>query len=405
MRFFIRYLVLEWKRSCKVLLRSLVTTLFAAALLALLAAGITVTMKKFSAYETIEVGLVVPEEEADPDTMFAISFLATMDSVKSISGFAYYDTEKQALADLQSGKLQSVISLPPYFFEDVDSGMNTPAVIYISENADLSTRIFMELLKDGVRILQIAEAGVYAVLDVAYEDRPLFFNWSEAGNTVAYAYVAEALSREGMFDKRVVSSIGTVGYEQFYFSAFLLILILISGWNFSHLYRKNSRVMAQKLKAEGLGCAKQTVIRILIMTLLLWLQALVLYLAAYGISQLLWYHVFVWDWIVWFGLLFISFSMACYFHFTYSIAGGDATGCVVLFALNVFMILSSGILIPDAYMPPILQTISGFLPLHWWDAFAMNTFYEDISVSESIRLLAASAIAAAAGGGVLWKNT
>ena len=388
MGLFIRYFGIEWKQSCKVWLKTLAAGLAVAALLIAAAVGVTAAMKHLSAFETVRVGMVIPEEAADEDTMFAVSFLTAMDSVKSVGSFTYYGSEEEALAALKEGKVQTVIALPPYFYESVDSGENIPATLYVSKNADLNVKIFAELLKSGVWMLQIAEAGVYAMLDVAEADRPTETGWSEAGNVVAYIYLTEAITRSKVFDRQLLSAIGSVNYAQFYFLVALLVILLLQGWNFAHLYQKKTRVLEQKLKAEGLGMAEFNP-----------------YEFVYGTTRAVRISLLISDGIVVGGLFILSFSMACFFHLVYAIAGGDISGCVLLFAVNLFMILVSGIWIPGDYMPEVLQRISGFMPLKWWETFTMQIFYGEWTWGYALGLCAVSVVAAVVGGGVRCKNT
>jgi hypothetical protein len=298
---------------------------------------------------------------------------------------------------MEDGKLQAVISLPPYFFEDVDSGVNTPADIYIRKDAGLNTRVFVELLRAGVRMLQVAEAGVYAALDVAYVDRPANESWSQAGNVVAYEYIANGLMRDDVYDNIVLSALGEMGYGQFYFAAALLILLLFGGLNYVHLYKKNSDALTQKLCSEGLGEGARSVIRLLVMTIFIWLQALVLYLISYGVSRFFSINLLLLDGFVPAGLLVLSFSMACFFHLIYAVFGEDSAGCVGLLAVNFGMVLAGGLLVPVSYLPPVVQKIAAFLPLYRWDILTLHTFFAESSASELVLITAVSACAAAAG--------
>jgi hypothetical protein len=397
MKLFFRYFGYELKRSGRVLRKSFAAALLTILVIALLATCMTIALKKLAVFETVEVGMVIPDEEADEDTMFAVRFLAAIDSVKSVSGFHYYGTAEEALQDMEDGKLQAVISLPPYFFEDVDSGVNTPADIYIRKDAGLNTRVFVELLRAGVRMLQVAEAGVYAALDVAYVDRPANESWSQAGNVVAYEYLANGLMRDNVYDSVVLSVIGEMGYGQFYFAAALLILLLFGGLNYVHLYKKNSDALTQKLYSEGLGEGARSVIRLLVMTLLIWLQALVLYLLAYGISRFFSINLLLLDGFVPVGLLVLSFSMACYFHLIYAVFGGESAGCVGLLACSAVMVLACGLLVPVSYLPLVVQKIAAFLPLYRWDILTRHTFFAEASVREMAMIAAVSACVAAVG--------
>lgn len=104
-------------------------------------------MKDAGVFQTAEIGVVIPEDEAQ--TKMVAQFISAMDSVKSVCHFQYLNQDK-AMASLEKGTLDAVLSLPEQFYEDVDSGKNTPATIYFPENAPLNTRVFGELVADGV---------------------------------------------------------------------------------------------------------------------------------------------------------------------------------------------------------------------------------------------------------------
>jgi hypothetical protein len=188
-----------------------------------------------------------------------------------------------------------------------------------------------------------------------------------------------------------------MGYGQFYFAAALLILLLFGGLNYVHLYKKNSDALTQKLYSEGLGEGARSVIRLLVMTVFIWLQALVLYLLSYGVSRIFSAHLLLWDSFVPAGLFVLSFSMACFFHLVYAVFGGESAGCVGLLACNAVMVLACGLLVPVSYLPDVVQRIAVYLPLYRWDILTLHTFFAESSAGELGFITAVSASAAIAG--------
>lgn len=145
-----------------------------------------------------------------------------------------------------------MLSLPEQFYEDVDSGKNTPATIYFPEKASLNTRVFGELVTDGVSLLRTAEAGVYATYDTAqiYQAE---ISRDQIGDVISELYIYEAFDRTSVFQKNVYSSLGKADLCQYYFSAAVLLLLLMMGVNYGYLYQKQSRAVEDKIRIYGIG--------------------------------------------------------------------------------------------------------------------------------------------------------
>ena len=161
MRFFLRYLSLEGKKSLIAARKSMVKFIVMLLLIAGGVLAVSLVMKDAGVFQTAEIGVVIPEDEAQ--TKMVAQFISAMDSVKSVCHFQYLNQDK-AMASLEKGTLDAVLSLPEQFYEDVDSGKNTPATIYFPENAPLNTRVFGELVTDGVSLLRTAGAGCLCCL-------------------------------------------------------------------------------------------------------------------------------------------------------------------------------------------------------------------------------------------------
>ena len=188
MRFFLRYLSLEGKKSLIAARKSMVKFIVMLLLIAGGVLAVSLVMKDAGVFQTAEIGVVIPEDEAQ--TKMVAQFISAMDSVKSVCHFQYLNQDK-AMASLEKGTLDAVLSLPEQFYEDVDSGKNTPATIYFPENAPLNTRVFGELVADGVSLLRTAEAGVYATYDTAqiYQAE---ISRDQIGDVISELYIYEA---------------------------------------------------------------------------------------------------------------------------------------------------------------------------------------------------------------------
>ena len=339
-------------------------------------------MSDAGVFQTAEIGVVIPEDENQ--TKMVAQFISNMDSVKSVCHFQYLD-QKSALDALDAGSLDAVISLPEQFYEDVDSGKNTPATIYFPENAPLNTRVFGELVTDGVSLLRTAEAGVYAAYDTAGIYKAELTN-DQISDVIADLYIYEAFDRTLVFQKSVYSSLGKADLYQYYFSAGVLILLLMLGVNQSHLYQRQSRAVENKIRIYGIGEGKNALIKLLLMTIPLWLAGTIIYVAGCAVSKQ--YHLsFLWfDREVLAGTLLLAAVIAAYFHLVYTISGESTRGTVVLLAVNMLQVIASGIVIPTAYLPKLFEKIAPFFPLTFWDNYYLKLLFFGIDARDTKQL-------------------
>ncbi len=371
MKFFFRYLALEGKKSLRVARKSIVKFIVMLLLIAGGVLAVSLVMSDAGVFQTAEIGVVIPEDENQ--TKMVAQFISNMDSVKSVCHFQYLD-QKSALDALDAGSLDAVLSLPEQFYEDVDSGKNTPATIYFPKNAPLNTRVFGELVTDGVSLLRTAEAGVYAAYDTAGIYRAELTN-DQIGDVISDLYIYEAFDRTLVFQKSVYSSLGKADLYQYYFSAGVLILLLMLGVNQSHLYQRQSRAVENKIRIYGIGEGKNALIKLLLMTIPLWLAGTIIYVAGCAVSKQ--YHLsFLWfDREVLAGTLLLAAVIAAYFHLVYTISGESTRGTVVLLAVNMLQVIASGIVIPTAYLPKLFEKIAPFFPLTFWDNYYLKLLF------------------------------
>lgn len=398
MRFFLRYLSLEGKKSLIAARKSMVKFIVMLLLIAGGVLAVSLVMKDAGVFQTAEIGVVIPEDEAQ--TKMVAQFISAMDSVKSVCHFQYLNQDK-AMASLEKGTLDAVLSLPEQFYEDVDSGKNTPATIYFPEKASLNTRVFGELVTDGVSLLRTAEAGVYATYDTAqiYQAE---ISRDQIGDVISELYIYEAFDRTSVFQKNVYSSLGKADLCQYYFSAAVLLLFLMMGVNYGYLYQKQSRAVEDKIRIYGIGEGKNALIKVFLMTIPLWLVGILVYAAGCLVSGKL-HLAFLWfDREVLSGTLLLAAVIAAYFHLIYTISGESTKGTIVLIAVNVFQIMASGVVIPAAYLPGIFGKIGSFLPLTFWDSYYLKLLFFGIKGQETRQLILMFAVFFAVS--VLWAK-
>ncbi len=375
MKTWIAFFIVECKRTWKTLLKSMGSFCACLLLTAALVAAFSALMQNAQVFHKVNIGIVIPKEESI--SRLAMQYISSMDSVRSVCDFYYLD-EKEAVEQLKQGTLQAVVVLPEGFYHDVQVGINPPAQIYFSKDAAQSTQVFEELVTAGVSFLQTAEAGVYAALDTAsYYGVEL--QGAGLGDTIAYLFANQMLKRDSVYSAKMLSSLGNLSVAEYYYAAGFVILLMMCGIQFGFLYGKRKRSVEDKLKIRGVGSIRQSVVKILVMTMFLYVTGLLYYFAGIGIASRTGTYFVFYQGKTWYVLLLLCLGIAIYFHVLYELAGSSSQAAVFVFAVNVITIVGAGILVPEAYLGKKIAGIGHFLPMKYWNAYAAGMLEGELS--------------------------
>lgn len=375
MKTWIAFFIVECKRTWKTLLKSIGNFCACLLLTAALVAVFSALMQNAQVFHKVNIGIAIPEGESI--SRLATQYISSMDSVRSVCDFYYLD-EKEAVEQLKQGTLQAVVVLPEGFYHDVQVGINSPAQIYFPKDAAQNTQVFEELVTAGVSFLQTAEAGVYAALDTA-SYYGIELQGAGLGDTIAYLFANQMLKRDSVYSARMLSTMGNLSVAEYYYAAGLVILLMMCGIQFGFLYGKRKRSVKDKLKIRGVGSIRQSVVKILVMTMFLYVTGILYYFAGIGIASRTKTYFVLYQGKIWYVLLFLCLGIAIYFHVLYELAGTSSQAAVFVFAVNIITIIGTGVLIPEAYLGREIAGISRFLPMKYWNAYAAGILEGELS--------------------------
>ena len=227
----------------------------------------------------------------------------------------------------------------------------------------------IELKNNAVKMLQVSQAGVYSAIDVSKQNK--------IADDVAVLYLMAILDRGATFDKKIVSATGEVDMYQYYFSSGILILLLFTGINFAHMYRGENESLEQILRIYGVSMLKQSIVKTGIMTVILWIIMLLYYLVGFVVSSILKFDFLEINMVAVFGMLLVALTIASFIHLVLSIAGRSEYSYGILIAIDIFMILCSGLVVPLAYYPDFLQKIGSLMPLTMWNELVLRLLFDE----------------------------
>lgn len=404
MNTFFEYLRIEFKKSIKVFQKSLISILLVLLVLTIGVAGFSYTLLQSQVFQLVKVAVVIPDTEEQ--SKLILQFLSSMDSVKSICEFEYLD-EETAFEQLENQEVQAIISLPENFYEDIYYGENTPATIYFPKEKDANQRLFEELLTSGMTLLQISEAGVYSTQYLAYEQQ-LDVDRGELGEYVALKYAKTILNRGAIYEAQVLSPLGGVAFTQYYFAAITLLVMFLSGILFGFLYRKENKAVEQKIQLYGLNAVSLSVIKIIVMTAYLWIIEMVIMAIGTILSKKDMFEDLAFSGMDFakgslFGLI-LALAIASFFHMVYSIGKDYQQGTVFLLVSGIVLFIGSGLIIPKAYLPVMVQKISVISPLTVFSRFQLDYLFGQVTLGVTSIIILLFIIFTAVGVLFSWKK-
>lgn len=375
MKTWIAFFIVECKRTWKTLLKSIGSFCACLLLTAALVAAFSAIMQNAQVFQKVNIGIAIPDGESI--SRLATQYISSMDSVRSVCDFYYLD-EQEAVEQLKQGTLQAVVVLPEGFYHDVQVGINPPAQIYFPKDAAQNTQIFEELVTAGVSFLQTAEAGVYAALDTA-SYYGIELQGAGLGDTIAYLFANQMLKRDSVYSSKMLSPLGNLSVAEYYYAAGFVILLMMCGIQFGFLYGKRKRSVEDKLNIRGVGSIRQSVVKVLVMTMFLYVTGLLYYFVGIGIAGRTGTYFVFYQGKIWYALLLLCLGIAIYFHVLYELAGSSSQAAVFVFAVNIITIIGVGVLIPEAYLGKAVAGITHFLPMKYWNAYAAGMLEGELS--------------------------
>ncbi len=398
---YLQFLKLELKNSIKAVRKTITGMIIAILLLTVAAAAVSFVIGYDDSVIPLKAAIILHDD--DSLTRMLVRYVSQTDSIKSISEFEYMD-EEEAFASLDSKDVDIVIDLPADFYNDVNSGINTPLDIHMRDDADILSDMFVETVISGTGYVRTTEAAVYAFIDEsAGGDHVLLLSDAPIGDHIAMLYANRIMHRLKIFDTEVVSEFGALGAYRFYFMAFLMIILLYSGMSFGYLYDRETLSVEDKLKVYGLGRIGVTVIKETVMTLNLFLLSLLMYFAVLLIQKPLETEVFRFTPVHLPVMLGLCVSVAVLYNMIYVITGDDHDAQPVILMSVIVALLLAGIIIPYTRMPSFVSALGRVIPLTYMKEYFTHFFYEGAgSLTEAVLLL--PIVIAEQLAGVLWAR-
>ncbi|MDE7479049.1 MAG: ABC transporter permease, partial [Lachnospiraceae bacterium] len=307
----------------------------------------------------------------------AVSYVQNMESVKSICRLEAV-TEQEGKQLLENGELSALIVLPKDVINEILSGSNTPAVLYLPDNSNkiisdsglsaVGSMLFEELASAGMGMLVTAQAEIYAssaiLQELAIEVGTDGFLQSIYDDINEFNLRTVA-NREKLFRTKTLSLTENDTYAVYYGSALMTIYVMLAGLFFGEFCKRSSLQQTMADKRIGVGYAVQLTARWLagsMLMLVVFLLPALVYFIQYLIPQadrLLTIKV-TGQGVV--SLFVIILFMTMYYMMIYQMIEKRESALVVIGIFAVLGAYLSGCLIPSVLLPKVIRLIGEFLP-------------------------------------------
>ncbi len=254
MRTFFIYIKLELKKALRILPWTAAGAMVLAGLLGAIALFAFRTLEEGQEINKLKVGVVLQEEDAQAQKV--VSMLGSLDSVKSICEFVFAE-EEEGKKRTKSGEFACLMLVPKDFVSSIIDGSNRPVTIVFSGPMGIEEQIFKELAQAGARTLSSAQAGIYAANHM-HKLYQVPASIQEAEQYLNAKYLSYSLDRDVYFRKRQVSSVEDVSVQYHYTAAGAVFLLLLSGIPAASFFAEDGRARKEKLQLLGIGAGNRT---------------------------------------------------------------------------------------------------------------------------------------------------
>lgn len=371
MKMHLTYIGLELKRASRQFPNLIFGAVMLAAMLGMIALLGGRMLYGDRAAEQIEVGVILPEEDALAKK--AMQMITSLESVEASCRFRYMRRE-EAEQELEQGKLYAVLEVPEGLVQNIMNGTNTPVKIRFSEDAGVESRLFRELTDAGARTLGAAQAGIYAG-DELLDLHGMSSRRPELEADLNRVFLSYSLPRSDYFRTFRVSATGDVSTMTFYGISMFVLYLLLMVIPISGYLTPQNVAMRRQLSLAGIGRTACTAARILGMGMLLFAAAI---LAAAGmqligavaqsedagiISEWLALAEGPAGWLQSVAVLAgICLGVAVLAVCIYQLAGNLMSGVMLLFLVVIGQHFLAGGFLPQVFLPDAVRNVAAWMP-------------------------------------------
>lgn len=317
----------------------------------------------------IKVGIVSMEDERLSGML--VDFVSSMDSMKDSCSFEMLD-EASAYEGLKNGNIYAAVILPKGLIDGIMNGKNIPAkVVFADSHSGMETVVFRELAEAGVRLLAVAQAGIYA----ADEWCILSEHGNSIGETEEYlnkTYLQYALGRDNVFKTIEVQATGNYSLLQYYCSALLIVFLSLTGLTLARFSDSGRTALCCIMEAKGFAGGWQLFWDVLAYITVFSLSGMVpAVLFLQWTAKKAGFTLMTLSGIA--GIFAVLLAMGLLIRLLVAVTGNHTAGLGVSFLILIILMTASGLFIPQAFLPLAAERVGNYLPYRFFHEMLLKS--------------------------------
>ena len=335
---------------------SIIITILAPLILIVLI-SLTIAPLYFSDVRLDYFHITVLNEDTDPSTKLIADSLIKSDTLKGLIDVRFVDTKQEGLDSLEEGSV-AFIHIPPGLQDSLYYGDQVIINYYGNKDRPLENALLLEALVPGIDLVNYSQN---AVNELYYSIKPVdqqlasdvFFE------TSAYLLVQGMAIDDIYAPTQEFSPLSDILPVEFYAACLLVLFVALAALPIARITEDDRKGgLLQRQIIGGIPPVKSFVSKWAAGTLMLFIQYTVLCFALLMITGRLTY--FAGSTLILLGCSLLFCALASLFMIVIALNSKSA----VYISLSVILTLAAlgGLIIPSAYMPEILRTVSGYTP-------------------------------------------
>lgn len=357
-----QYFYLQFKNCIEIIKKNLICLLCIITVMTVALAAVNFVMGQNIDNSFIKVGIVTDEDNSEIKAL--MRYISHEGSIEKIASFEYLSRE-EAFDELNSSNLNIVIDIPKDYYNNIDTGINTPLDIYVNNNTDVFTMAFVRILYSAETYIRNSEATVYSVLDTYHSgDYILKSNINRLGDYVALIYADIIIHRLNIYDNRIINSFGEISPIQHFYLVFIFLITIFVVNLFNDLYSKDNYQFERLIKVYGINGYIQSLTKQIAICSFTIPIIFVFHLIAAGIINKNFSSIHFGIKFYISAIVFILSVVALYNMLSFILINTKYKE-LMIFIIFFIMLLLSGCIIPSGFLPDIINVLSKILPFEY----------------------------------------
>jgi len=341
-------------------LKSYIVSILTSVLLLLVSCGaigyfISENLYKKENTTKITLAYYLPQDEDLSYNLIGLSFFENLESVKDTAQLVQVSTIYEGKAMVETGAAEYFVIVPENFFSGIMYGDNPPIEIIIKENSSTTAHVINELFLSYARYLGVAQASVYSALDILHENKLPTEAVGQIQDRVNATFLDRALNKDNYSVTVSAINQNEISLLNHYLASATMISLFFVAVIFMPLLKGYNKGITQELHSRKINILHIFTCNLFTCILALYIAYLPCYIGLSIFSK----NLNIAGLITIIPILLIMSVLIVTIAF---LAKNVFSANLVLLCTIIIIAYIGGGLLPDAFLPSAVRTLSEYMP-------------------------------------------